>query len=447
VLSTSHPSPWRSDSDNGAVRHSGLEAALTNLTFLLSIFCFLKLLPLDAEVQPYAFIPAGFLVMVYGGALARRYLIFLLGLTIAWCFSALQSAFSNALELQKVTETYVALVIPVTIFVALYGRIHLIRPSILSLSIGIWVMIGFTQTFYPQAQTALGLDKLLAALISRYSHEPLSEIGRGATLLASEPSYSAYILAMFLVSVLALGVSNQLSRRQTLALIFAVAFLAWANRSATVLMLIVFFAAFAVPPRISIVFGAAGVGLLYLLRELDTEFRAISVLFQLADLILGGEYSIIELTNTFGSIRTISVTLGYSRLLDGPMWGTALGSWSTDFLGTMESFGIQPAQIGFFQDSVGHFVNVKPYSHMAIMAFDLGFFGVLLDLVLISPALSLLATSNADSAHRAVARGSMAVGLLCIALNSPVSLPAGWIMVAWGAYLLTVKKPLQTAPA
>ncbi len=433
---------------------SGLRDWLLNAIALLSIFCFIQLLPLDAEVQPFGAVLAGLFLALYGTRLRTATLAYLAVLGAGLALTLGRHALFGQPAMGTAFATFLAIAAPVLVFAALLGETHRLKPGIVLVSLAAWLFVGVTQMFLPQLQAALGLDRILSALISRYAEEAAFELNRGASLLAPEPSYAAHIIFLFFVAVACLARRGALGRGATTLAFLGVALLAFLNRSGSAAMVAFAFGCAYLALRVAArrdaasfaLLGAAVLGPVALLVSLPPEhmdgFRAAAVLAAFLEELWRGELDVVAFTMGFGSIRTISVLTAIHAVVSGGWLGDGLGSWSYRFIDQLFELGINPWELFFFY-SKGALVDIKPYSHMAILAFDLGVLGVALDVAL------LVAAFRAAGPLAALLRDPLAgsivlVSVVAIVGNTLVSLPAYWVTLALGLDLVSRSSPSST---
>jgi hypothetical protein len=170
--------------------------------------------------------------------------------------------------------------------------------------------------------------------------------------------------------------------------------------------------------------------LFYVSREGFEEFRAAVVLAAFLEDLLLGKLDLITFTTGFSSIRTVSVLTAAHSVVTGHLLGEGLGSWSYRFIDQLFALGVNPWEMFFFY-SKGGLVDIKPYSHVAILAFDLGIAGVLLDVALLWKAFKASGATQ-RLLQDPLAASVVLVSVVAIVGNTLVSLPAYWITLALG---------------
>jgi len=415
---------------------------LVNAIVLLSIFCFIQVLPLEAEVQPFGAVLAALFLGLYGTALRATAAVYFAVLGAGLALTLARYGLGGQPQPGTAFATFLAIGAPVLVFAALLGETGRIRPAVVLVSLAAWLFVGATQMFLPQLQAALGLDGLLSRLISRYAEEAALESNRGASLLAPEPSYAAHVIFLFFVAVVYFVRAGTLPRAGAALALAAIAVLAFVNRSGSLAMVAFAFAGGYCVLRVASRRDAASLALLlaalvvpaallvYASHEGFEGFRAAVVLGAFVGELWRGELDIVAFTMGFGSIRTISVLTAVHAVLAGSWLGSGLGSWSYRFIDQLFALGINPWELYFFY-SKGALVDIKPYSHMAILAFDLGVAGVALDVLLLRKAFQS-GGRLARLARDPLAAAIVLVSVLAIVGNTLVSLPAYWITLALG---------------
>jgi hypothetical protein len=416
-----------------------LQFTLLNLAFVFSIFCYLQILPFSSavEIQPIGAIFAALYLLTAPQQVSATFLAYAACISVYALLGPVAASF----------ETYLAVLAPVTICVALRGKLDLLSPRVFLASLYVWFLIGASQSFFPDLQQALGLERLLETLVARYSGRPLTEAGgRGATLLAPEPSYSAHTLFLFFVFVLFFSRRGDISRRATACALAAVAAMVLFNRSGTAAFIFTvacggWLALCLLRGKVRTA-GLLGSGLLFLFALpyllVDwTQFRFMEVGSAFASALSSGDMGLFA--DQFASIRAVSVSVAYRSLLEGNVLGNGLGSWSELFLHYLEATGGGTQPVTWFVD-LGEEANVKPYAHAALLALDAGIVGLVLELVLlwhIVGGASGLARAWNDEAAFAI----VALSLACILLHTPVSLPVYWLTLLAGLEMSS-RKPL-----
>jgi hypothetical protein len=414
---------------------AGAEAlphALLNLAFVFSIFCYLRVFPFSsAEIQPLGAIFAALYLLLAPRQLSPAFLVY------AACISV-YALLGLANGVTASFETYLAVLAPVTICVALRGKLHLLSPRLFLASLYLWFLVGASQSFFPGLQQALGLDGLLETAIARYSATPLAEAGgRGATLLAPEPSYSAHTIFLFFVFAMLFYRRGDISRRSFLCALAAIGAMSVFNRSGTVAF--IFMATLGGWLLLCLLRGKvrrAGLlasalvlvlGLPYLLLDW-TQFRFMEVGAAFASALSSGGMD--AFASQFVSIRAVSVNVAYSSLLEGNILGHGLGSWSQTFLHYLDATGVGAEPVAWFLH-VGEESNVKPYAHAALLALDAGVVGLLLEAMLLWHVVGGargLSRAWSDELSFTI----VAFSLFSIVLHTPVSLPVYWLTLLAG---------------
>ena len=412
------------------------EKSLVNAVFFLSIFCYLQLIPIQAEVQPYAVIPAIYLIWKYGSPIGKYLKWYFAGLFSALLVS-LYLALSGSYELGATISTFAAIAAPVIIFGALIGRTHLISATIFRFVFWLWVGVGFSQKFLPAVQNALGIDTLFTLLISRYSAKDLSEWERGVTLLAPEPSYSARTIFLFAVFILWLYKTDRIKLPETFFYSAGLLFLCFVNQSGTVGFYALLFV-IALNPLYVLVGGVAALTVGAGFTQID-NIRFVVLLVDAYDLIFNPaeEFDAILFMNKYGSTRLITSSVAYAALFIERYWGGGIGSWSTQWLDALPFIGMVPEDMTFFSESGGErgIINLKPAAHVALMVFDLGILGLAMELGLAFATIYWLKNSLNQTTLIVLKYSYTEIILaftcvLWLLINCTISAPEFWVSIA-----------------
>jgi hypothetical protein len=121
-----HPDSWSSHPQGTTTR-----VVLTNLTFALTIFCYVKVLPIVAEIQPFAAAPAAILLALYWNPL-KKFMFVYLAVVVAALLVAITIACSNdSFTAYESLQSFAAVVSPVLVFAALLANAHYLSPRLL----------------------------------------------------------------------------------------------------------------------------------------------------------------------------------------------------------------------------------------------------------------------------------------------------------------------------
>ncbi len=406
---------------------------LFNLVIVLGIFCFLKILPIEAESQPLCALFAG-LGIFFNRKLLKlpiSFYFFLFTLFLFFFVSIINFFSFYKIDLANIFGTLFALIPPIFVYYYLIGQSHKLKPLPIKIIILIWFFVGFSQAYAPILQKVTGLEFLLSHLIPRYSATDLSAWGRGVTLISPEPAHSATIVFLFFVLLHILKIQKKISLLDYRIYLTMVAFMALVNASGTMFMILgVFFLVIG-----SLILSKAkklglfllfSLGcLLYSLTLIEYESRTIILIKTVATIIndsqdLTGLISV--LMDEVSGGRIAMVVTGYSNVFSV---GAGLGSWSLDFQQRAAEIGIDLNNIWYFREQV-NFANVKPASFFALLIFDCGIVGLFSSLLIIR-TMTKSSSSELDIISKSILYTSI---ILLIIGGTLVSLPSYWIAAA-----------------
>lgn len=422
---------------------SNTENFLINAIFLLNLFPFFRFIPfIQAEVQPVGAVLAAGYLLLFSSKKHKRLYKFIFPYTSVLVLYFLASIFLvqyGELEFIDVVQSLLIFVTPLLTFIALCGRLDLISISIYRAAIYTWFLICFLQFYFSSLLNASGITFLLSSVLSRFSAEKLEEWNRGVVGLSPEPSYGAHIILLMFVFGVFLHRQNRIGNLDLAIISVLSLFMVYANQSATMgFVAFVFIAAYALFELIGgtrhsrgwLIFAFVSLVPLFVLLisyfpEIS-KIRLFEVLFDLGSNVLGKDsqsFDVVDFTNSYGSVRTTSVKVGYSNALLTYGIGSGMGGWGTHFLDSLEQGGIDVASVSFFK-TVRQVSNLKPYAYSALVAFDLGLVG----LVSLSYFfLKLLIQKLNCSCKSSFAWACFVCFILGVYFNSPTSLPTYWL--------------------
>lgn len=393
---------------------------LVNAIFVLSVFPYFRLIPLGSvEVQPWASVAAGLYLLRYARerALVACCLPFL-GVVSLYLLAA---ALMPAGEAIRAVESLAILLSPLLIFLALYGNLALISVPLFNFCVYSWAALGTLQMFAPWLLRITGVNALLSVFISRFSAESLTS-GRGVTMFSPEPSYAAHNIFFMLLFSIFLYREERVTRTQYRRLMFLCFWMTLLNRSGSLAINLVLFVSLllfilAVRRPRYLLYSALAIALCLLISARVSRFaRPLVIVTTVAESVIQGRIGVddmLAVSARFGSTRIPSVMIGYYNAFLSDGVGTGLGSWSHSFAKTAKMFG-------------WHSQNAKPYAYAALVAFDMGFVGLLaLTLMLAGPIFNKYRRDRVSVFGTAC----LLMALFALYANTMCSLPIYWIVL------------------
>jgi hypothetical protein len=278
------------------------------------------------------------------------------------------------------------------------------------------LVIGFLQV------TGLGrfiyLGSLIEVLIPRGEGDLLG-LGRGATLLSSEPSRAS--LEFLFIALTYRYICLKLSTKFDLLFdIFVLAFLLLVMRSATgLLYFFIYF--FCKRFFLSMVFAClVSFFITIILMNVEgIEVRALQVLTMVLNTPLNGIY---ELFLNVSGFRGISVHSSYLFGVNN-FFGGGVGFWNLSSLSALNESGFDYRNINYFAQRYNSFVPVRSTSYGASVMLDMGLIGFVVFISILLPRLRLFSYSS-DS------KPLVYLFLFYIFLLGSIGNPVPWICVA-----------------
>ncbi len=395
---------------------------------LLIVSPYFKVFPHSAEVQPIYV-----LICITGFLLYRKVPVSFVGLAI-YIFICFFYSFlpHNDAEPLRITETFLAIFSPIVLVFYLTARkvtFDDVRLPLIIITVFLSIL-GTLQAFFPALLDKSGINSLLSYVVSRYSGSSIGgESGRGIRLIASEPSYAAYsliILYYYFISCFCLD-----KKRSSLVMCLCSIYLLLLTKSATAMvgMLIPLIILFLFKIK-DIMINLRTLSLLvilllvfYLLSDLPfvVNSRFYLAFTKIEDIVSDGG-SIFNALSILDSGRVLSSLVGYSSVLT--TFQPSFGSWSYDFSSRLDFFGFDISQIHFLSEVA---VNVKPFSFVGTLLFDLGIWGIPI-IVLIAYRISQVWLENYKIIGMPYLVTSFSA-MFFILFSTPVSLSAFWFFL------------------
>lgn len=395
---------------------------LVNLTFFFSVFCFFAFVPfITAEVQPFAFFFSLFGLIFFKEDKKKKLYLFLwsIYLFISFIFEMLDYGFYKYSIL-----TFVSLLIPITIFFFLKDNINKIKVTVFNYCFFSWTLISFLQYFLPQVLDTIGISSILKFFVRRYSNSALLDWGRGVVAFSPEPSYSAHIIFLFLIFILYFKHKNLISNSILVLYYFCLALLVFTNGSGTIgvnlvlFLFLLFIFNFRFKPFLILVF------MLSIVFYSFNDLRVVYVTKELINSLLTSGKSTFNVFTALGSTREFSVSVSYSTLFQGNYFGYGLGSWSHSFIDIMNELGFDPSFITRFKrDGI---INLKPYSYVGVIIFDLGLLGLTFFCFILYKILKI------KEEITSMGKSIVIFSLIMLFFHTLLTLPAYWITLAVG---------------
>lgn len=360
-------------------------SGLINLVALLAFFPFIVLIPgMGAEVQPYCYLVAIFIIIACGTRLPVFLYLFLAFLFGYFIYYLLTAYFSFSLSFKSVPHIII-FAGPPLFFYVLYLYRHFIKWHWIHWAYYIWIFVGTVQQLFPALLEKTGVNAILNVLIPRYSGERLAEVSRGVTSLSNEPSYAAILLFAAFTVIIYRYVKKEFGKGRLIAEFAVYVWSVLINASVTGFMLLfVFILAFFYYKKMLLSFALFCFVGGMVLFNIQTETRALQVLQELPQLLEANEYSLYEImVGPMGSIREFSTLVALKSSLFN-VWGNGYYSSLNYFITIARDLGFDLNKIIFFKyNIVTGYVNMKPYGYGSLVLFELGIVPFLLINVLL----------------------------------------------------------------
>jgi hypothetical protein len=405
----------------------------------MSFFPYFKILPIDANIQPFCGLVAFAMLSVYGFVLdnSARMLLGFLVVLLGYTLVAVVLGFSFSAIIQNF-----AYLMPILTYTALKDNLDRVSGRAILACIKIYLVTGILQTvgILGPIASALHFD----ALIPGFSGTSLGSV-RGVTFVASEPSYASYIIFEMLAVALCFYHRGVLTSKQMRFAAYAVGAMVLMNKSSTGMVLMLTFAAgyglhlfmLIEPKRRTRLFlsGLAttiiGVPLLiFLVALLADKVRFLETLRVLTSVELwqAGWQNALAL---IGGKRFVTVYVGYASMFVNAGFGHGIGSYQSVFSEVSKQVGVDFSTLTALMEGERNATALKPDAYGAAIALDTGWMGlVALGLFLRSVIRGRRGALPADTKVAAIRSGLFVAAVFQILMDTPTSIPVAWVVLA-----------------
>lgn len=376
---------------------------------VLALFPSINFGLLRSEIFPWAAIYSIFIMR----SLNYRFL----GIVLLLFFSSLIFALkTDFVYFSEHVRSFAAYLNPLLVFFALLSasdkEIVRVKKVFLCVFIGLLVL-GLMQL----VGILSPLGTLVSYLVPRGSAESLSTLGRGVTLLSSEPSRAGYELLFIYAAVRTLYNVN--GNRYIYDLLFFLYILV-VIQSAVSALLTLFY--------LLLLYKGRYLSLLLLLPFLMV---AISYIDSRATIFLSTVMDSSSIVSLFdylldsSGFRLISIISAYWYGIMN-IFGGGVGLWQLSSIEALDATGISASEVNYFlYFNNGEFGGVRPTSYAANLMLDTGSFGLIFFITIMKKYLFILRTSALDSV---TAAGNLF--LFSFFIIGSVGNPIPWISIA-----------------
>lgn len=333
-----------------------------------------------------------------------------------------RASFSEAIEALSI------LILPLGLALGLETILNQVSARVMTVCAVISALLGTLQFFAPEILNITRVSAVLARAIPRLASVSQGVGGRGVTMLAPEPSYAAPTILLVLVASLWLYARGRITRRRMGFLLVLVGWMVALNQSISLVISVLLFMVIlflgvilhrgSVRHRMLLLVTAAGLLVLTiwgLASFRGSDIRPLRVTGQISALLISRKAnvdSLVALSDLNGSGRLSSVVQGYAGTIANHGAGLGIASWNRWITYTGPNTHVLN----------GH---PKPFAYGAFVAMALGVPG----LAALAFGLFYLVLKSARERPTALVLATVATGLIGILVNSPVSLPAYWVMM------------------
>jgi hypothetical protein len=412
----------------------------TNTVFILSVFCFVQILPISAEVQPFAMVLAALYLIINKKNLRFKIYYPIFALIVMSLVPTIDLILNYKISIYAALSSLVGLTAGPLIMTFFYYKgvpsVKLFKKILIFLAV-----FGIIQMYFPEILDITGITSIISHLIPRFSSSALSDWQRGITLLAPEPANMAPILFMLITVYLIYIEQHKFSVIDSIFLITSFAFLIYSNKSVSLyvpLMLLIFI--YIITKYKFILIFNIIIILLFSLISLqnanieifseESRFQNLSKLFEESTFL--HVFSIIDLiSGSRFSVMLISL-MGYDNFYP------AIGGWELRFLEYYSKIDYELPVVGYFE-RIGGIQPVKPGSLFALAIIDFGAWGFLYIALIYAYIFQLIKYSIIHKISSRIKALLVVNILMTIVGGFPLTLPGYWVSIGVLAHYINSK--------
>ena len=413
-----------------------LSTSFSSIILFLGLFPFLRLLPIDARIQPIV-VAVSIVVLVisrnnWNIPFAENSVILLL-ISFLTIYAVLGL---GKFGLKNVFIEYVSLIAGPVLFLCLTSTRHLniLKLGVFKITVFIYIIFGVVEVS-PLKQK---IFPLLNNIIPLYNPNEASSIFgfRGLSYAAPEPSNAAFILIILLyLYQIFKQQGKDIAKGWEVILIL----MAMLNKSGTMLLFLGFYLTlfYVIPSKklrklwiiiIPLIFTITAT---WLKISTDNDFnnnRMLQIADRATELTLSGE--IFESNNWFliSGPRFAEVATGYKASVQN-VFGTGIGSIEQNFSDIIRLVGIDFGSYWNTQLNRGFFDSSKPNSYLSFLGCSAGYVGVLLILVLLILIYKRI-TDFEMRKYKVIGLNLFWISCLMLVFRSTATIPTPWIFLA-----------------
>lgn len=413
-----------------------LSSSFSSLILFLGLFPFLRLLPIDARIQPIVVVVSILVLIIsrnnWNIPFAENIIILLL-ISFLTVYAVIGL---GKFGIKNVLIEYVSLIAGPILFLCLTStrNLDILRLAVFKITVYIYIGFGVVEVS-PLKQK---IFPLLNTIIPLYRPKEASSIFgfRGLSYVAPEPSNAAFILILLLFLFQIFNLQNKgISKVWEVVLIV----MAVLNKSGTMLLFLGFYLIlfYLFPSKkikklwiiiFPVIFSIIA---MWLKLSTDNDFnnnRMLQIADRATELTLSGE--IFESDNWFliSGPRFAEVATGYKASVLN-FFGTGIGSIEQNFTDIIRLVGIDFGSYWNMQLDRGFFDSSKPNSYLSFLGCSSGYFGVVMILALLLMIYKRI-TNFELRKYRIIGLNLFWMSCLMLLFRSTATIPTPWIFLA-----------------
>lgn len=415
---------------------------LINIAFGLAFFPYIKILPIESDVQPICEVVGVVILLIFGIKKDRIFIIVMMLIMLLMGYSILSVGRQN--NLTTVALQFIGYCLPLVFFLALKERTNILSYRLFVCIVFLQLCVGFLQfnNLLAWSDSTLGIifPNINVVLPNPY----------GVNLLGTEPAYGGMVVILMLITNQFFYITKRVTYSNYIVIMTAIIIMMVLNKSGTVIIfvsqfILVYTAAYIFKikkPRkigLSILIGVMIALMAWEpLRIIYNEQpRNVKLLLVAENLMSNtGERDLYEAAGLIAGKRILTVIVGYFAMVDRLGLGYGVASYQQEFMRISESIGIGWVDYNFLSASERFAESYKPDSYGAQLAMDAGILGILfIFILLLFVWRSRLNEINKDILNDANYSSSRVATFILagfmILFFGTTTLPAPWLMLVY----------------
>jgi hypothetical protein len=419
-----------------------IKLILINIAFGLSFFPYIKILPIESDVQPVSEVVGILILLLYGIKKDRIFILVMMLISVLIGYSILSVVGLN--NIATVVLQFIGYCLPLIFFLALREKTNILSYRLFVCIVAMQLCVGLLQfnNLLAWSDSTLGV---IFPNINVVLPDPY-----GVNLMGTEPAYGGMVVILMLITNQFFYTTKKVTFSNYIIIIIAIIIMMILNKSGTVIlfacqylvvytMIYIFKIKRAKKIGLTILIGAiitllAWEPLRVIYNDHHGNVKILVVFEQLMSNI--SERDLYETAGLIAGKRILTVFVGYTALVDGFGVGFGVASYQHEFMRISELIGVGWSGYNFLSPSERYAETYKPDSYGAQLAMDAGILGIVsLFIFLLFVWRSRLNEVNKeilnDANYFSFRAATFILAGFMILFFGTTTLPAPWLMLVY----------------